>query len=75
MSNSAADNLTVTAADRVFTYNGVTLPDPSPALTVDQVRDIYVAQYPDLATASWSGPTEKGGRLEYAFTRAIGTKG
>jgi PRTRC genetic system protein C len=72
---SAADNLTVTAAERVFTYNGMTLPDPSPGLSVEQVRDIYASQHPDLATASYKGPTEVGGKLEYAFTRAIGTKG
>ena len=60
---------------REFTYNGVKLPDPNPALSVEQVRDLYAATYPDLATAAVSGPEPVGNRLRYAFTRAIGTKG
>jgi PRTRC genetic system protein C len=68
-------NLTVTETERRFTYNGVTLLDPSPGMSAEQVRDFYTTQYPELATATITGPTEREGRLEYAFARAIGTKG
>jgi len=60
---------------RVFTYNGVTLPDPGVGLTAEQVRDVYSATYPEIVTASIEGPTPKGDKLEYAFRKSVGTKG
>ncbi len=33
---------------REFQYNGLSLPDPSPNQTPDQVRDIYSAAYPEI---------------------------
>lgn len=60
---------------RCFVYNGVKLPDPGPNLTVEQVRDIYVATYPELATASVEGPSPVSGAMQYKFTREVGTKG
>ena len=68
-------SLTVTETERRFTYNGVTLIDPSPGMSAEAVRDFYTTQYPELATATIAGPTNRDGRLEYAFARAIGTKG
>lgn len=68
-------SLTVTTAERVFTYNGTTLPDPAPGMPAEQVRDFYAQQYPDLATAAITGPETKDGKLTYTFTRAVGTKG
>jgi hypothetical protein len=32
-------------------------------------------QYPDIATASITGPEAVGDKLRYQFTRAIGSKG
>jgi PRTRC genetic system protein C len=60
---------------REFTYNGVKLPDPNPGITLEEVRAVYANQYPDLATASITGPETDGGKLRYSFVRAIGTKG
>lgn len=60
---------------REFHYNGIRIPDPSPDLSVDQVRDLLTPQYPEIATASVSGPEVTGSRLRYTFNRAIGTKG
>lgn len=65
----------VTTLSREFTYNGVKLPDPNPNMTPEEVRAVYANQYPDLATASISGPEADGGKLRYSFARAIGTKG
>jgi PRTRC genetic system protein C len=60
---------------RVFEFNGVRLPDPDPKLTVEEIRSLYSHQYPDMTTASITGPEAVGDELVYRFTRAIGTKG
>jgi PRTRC genetic system protein C len=60
---------------REFYYNGVRIPDPGPELTVDQVRDLLTPNYPEIATASVSGPEDTGSALRYTFSRAIGSKG
>ena len=61
--------------ERVFLFNGTKLPDPNPAFTVEQVRDVYVNTYPELATAAVDGPSPVNGTMQYTFTRAVGAKG
>ena len=65
----------VDALERSFTFQGIRLPDPNPDFSIEQVRDMYVATYPELATAAIEGPRPIDGRLEYSFTRAVGAKG
>jgi PRTRC genetic system protein C len=60
---------------REFHYNGVRIPDPGPELTVEEVRDLLTPNYPEIATASVSGPEDTGSALRYTFSRAIGSKG
>ncbi|HEX2918258.1 MAG TPA: PRTRC system protein C [Edaphobacter sp.] len=60
---------------REFYYNGVRVPDPDPEMTVEQVRDLLTPNFPEIATASVSGPEDTGTELRYTFSRAIGTKG
>ena len=60
---------------REFSYAGVRIPDPNPAMTIDQVRDLMAATYPEIATAAVTGPEDTGSALRYTFTNAIGTKG
>lgn len=60
---------------RVFEFSGMTLPDPNPEFSVEQVRETYVTAYPELATAAVEGPKAKHGTLTYTFARSIGTKG
>jgi len=60
---------------RKFAYNGVNLADPDPSMSVDQVRDVYVATYPELAVAQVEGPAFKGNQAIYSFRRAVGEKG
>ena len=60
---------------RVFKYNGVTLPDPSPSLGPDQVREFYSTQYGELLNSVVEGPVTKGDTATYTFTRAAGSKG
>jgi PRTRC genetic system protein C len=61
--------------ERVFLFNGAKLPDPNPEFSVEQVRDMYVNTYPELATAAIEGPTPVSGTMQYVFTRAVGAKG
>jgi len=60
---------------REFHYNGIRIPDPGPEMTVEQVRDLLTPNYPEIATATVSGPEATGSALRYTFSRAIGTKG
>ncbi len=65
----------VETLNRVFIFNGVKLPDPAPDMSVEQVRDMYVATYPELATATVEGPSPVNGAMQYTFSRAVGVKG
>lgn len=67
--------LTISALRREFVYNGTVIPDPNPAFSPEQVRDTLIAAYPEIATASLSGPDVKGDTARYSFSRAIGSKG
>ena len=60
---------------REFNYNGVRIPDPAPQMSVEQVRDLLAPSYPELATATLTGPEDTGTTLRYTFNRAIGSKG
>lgn len=60
---------------REFRYNSVVLADPSPALTLPQVRDFYANVYPEITSADIEGPQQTGAKAIYTFRRAVGTKG
>ncbi|MBU2722925.1 PRTRC system protein C [Acidithiobacillus ferridurans] len=59
---------------RVFKYNGRTLPDPSPAMSVDSVQTLYSNQYHELASA---GVTIEiiGNRQVVTFEKTLGKMG
>ena len=65
----------VEEAVREFHYNGTSLGDPGKGMSVQQVRDLDSATFPELTSAVVEGPTRKGNRLIYEFRRAAGTKG
>lgn len=65
----------VNALERIFSYNGARLPDPNPDFSLEQVRDMYVNSYPELATADVEGPEATNEGLQYKFVRAVGAKG
>jgi PRTRC genetic system protein C len=65
----------LTQLERTFTYNGISLPDPGTALTLEQVRDVYSAAFPEIVSASIEGPEQKNGKLLYTFRKAVGSKG
>jgi len=65
----------IRAMEREFFFNGVRIPDPAPEMTVDEVRDFLTPTYPEIATATLTGPDATGTALRYTFDRAIGSKG
>ena len=67
--------LTVIKMSRLFLFNGIRLPDPNPEMSVEEVKALYAAQYPELATAAVNGPEAVGDKMRYTFERAIGSKG
>jgi len=64
----------VAALPREFVYNGTKLPDPDPAMSPEQVRDMYATIHGELATAQISGPDATGDCVRYTFHVAIGSK-
>lgn len=60
---------------REFAFDGRVLPDPNPSLPPSSIREIYAAQFPELATANIEGPEMTRGKQIYRFARAIGAKG
>ena len=52
--------LTVAKMTRIFQFQGIRLPDPNPTMSVDEVKALYAAQYPELATAVVNGPEAVG---------------
>jgi PRTRC genetic system protein C len=44
-------------------------------VTVEQVRDLLTPTYPEIATATLTGPEDTGTALRYTFSRAIRSKG
>jgi PRTRC genetic system protein C len=60
---------------RVYEFNGVGLPEISKDLSPEETRTVYSQQYPEIATATITGPEVVGDKLVYSFSRAIGSKG
>ena len=64
---------------RSFEYskngNTIKLTDPDPSLTPDQVLSFYSGTYPELTTASVTGPEYKADTLVYTIKSVVGTKG
>lgn len=60
---------------REFYFNGVRIPDPGPEMTVEQVRELLTPTYPEISTATLTGPEATDSTMRYTFSRAIGSKG
>ena len=61
---------------REFFFAGLKFPDPSNGhMTLEDVRGVLALQYPEIATATISGPAPVGDTMRYFFERAIGSKG
>ena len=72
-------SLSVTSLNRTFKLkNGdtkITLADPNPAMSPDEVMDFYSSAYPELTTSTVQGPKIENDRAVYSFKTTIGTKG
>ena len=66
---------TIQAVNRVFSYSGVMLPDPDPAMTPQEVKDYFTNIYPELVNASIEGGDFDGTNQQFTFRRGTGTKG
>ncbi len=55
--------------------NKITLPDPDPSMSPDQVMMFYSNTYPELATSSCHGPVYQEDNMVYTFKTTVGTKG
>jgi PRTRC genetic system protein C len=71
----ATTTLKTSSLPRDFVFNGSRIPDPDPQMSIDQVRDLLTPSYPEIATATMTGPEDTGTSLRYSFSRAIGSKG
>ena len=71
----ATSTLKTSTLPREFVFNGSRIPDPDPQMSIDQVRDLLTPCYPEIATATMTGPEDTGSSLRYSFSRAIGSKG
>ena len=61
---------------RSFVYDGETLPDPDPRLTIDEVRRVFEEFFPELGHASLTvKESQEGGKTVYVFERTLGSKG
>lgn len=71
--------LEVTNLEREFKFKKdgtlVTLPDPNPEFSVNEVLQFYAPQYPELTTASIDGPKAEGKKSVYTAKTTVGTKG
>lgn len=67
--------LEVTNLKRVFKLNDSSLTDPNPDFSVDEVMGFYSVKYPELTTATVTGPEVKGDQAVYTFKTTVGTKG
>lgn len=64
----------VSTIKRVFKFNGATLPDPNPSMSLEKVRAMYANQYPELASAN-VGAEIIGNRQVVTFQTVITYKG
>ena len=60
---------------REFTWSGVKIPDPGRHLSPEEVRVVLATMYPDIATATITGPEAVGDKLRLSFARAIEIQG
>lgn len=67
--------VTTRSVTRRFVYQGVSLADPSEAMSPGEVRDLYAATYPELTTAEIEAGEIENGEQTFTFRRAVGTKG
>lgn len=69
---------TASELKRKFKYGEIVLADPGENFSLEQVKEFYTAQYPELNNSAISSPNVVGESLVYNFTDKsanYGTKG
>ena len=61
--------------DRVFMFNGTMLRDPDRAMSLDEVREFYAKDYPELNNGTISEAEPEEGRQVFKFKTSYGSKG
>ncbi len=59
---------------RIFVVEGREYPDPSPALSTDEVRHTLANYFPELANAT-TNERKDGDTTYFEFRKQVGTKG
>ena len=59
---------------REFVIKDVTLPDPDPTMSINQVIKFYSTQYPELVNSSYETEV-KDGIAKYTFKQSVGKFG
>lgn len=67
--------ITITLLERIFKYGEVELADPNPKMSIEDVTNYYCGIYPELTTATVSGPKIEKDKQVFEFKTVIGTKG
>lgn len=67
--------LSVSGVKRIFKHGKKELADPDPGMSPDAVLNFYSNAYPELTTATCSGPEMADGKAMYEFKTTVGTKG
>lgn len=71
--------LQVEGITRQFTFEKddktINLADPNPSMSPEEVVKFYAGTYPELTTASLTGPKINAGKAEYSLAVNVGTKG
>lgn len=71
--------LQIKSLDRRFSFMDktllVSLVDPLPSYSPEEVLNFYTLTYPTLVTAKIQGPEIKDDAVHYKFVTTIGTKG
>jgi PRTRC genetic system protein C len=74
-----SDTSTAVNQEREFKcdINGkeITLPDPNPEFTPEEVMQYYSSTYPELTTATIDAPKVEGAKVTHKVKTTVGTKG
>ncbi len=66
--------MTISKMKREFRYGCLVLPDPNEAMSIESVQAFFATTYPEISTATVTGPEAVGDKMVYRLERAIGTK-
>jgi len=65
----------VEAVKRTFKFDKITLEDPDPDMTAEEVKLFYANQYPELLNAKTEEKTDKAGKPTVTYIRQTRTLG